>query len=258
MPGGFPDRARVRLVYDTRITIATTTSPGTYVFSGNSVFDPDVTAAGAQPVNYDDWTGLYDRYRVHGSSMTITALTSSSSTLVIGPAHSSTALSSAALRDSFASQPYVKRFTIAANGGGLNMGLPVRVEMSSPKFFGMSEQAFEGSDECYSLYTTNPAHRWYWIIASQHVDTSSAATLYADVRVEYDVEFFDRTDPLLDLLSKMLRKVSASNYFNAVEKPIPQGISTASKTRPIPLKLLALANSDGEQKERKEGWTRII
>ncbi len=45
---------------------------GVRQFKLNSMYDPDHTGIGHQPLGYDEWTTFYNRYRVFGAKVTIT------------------------------------------------------------------------------------------------------------------------------------------------------------------------------------------
>jgi len=197
------------MAYTTRVSLSSTTTPTDYVFRGNGPFDPDFTGTGGQPVNYDDYSSQYDQYRVWGSSISMTCVASSSLNLLMGPNHASTALTSASLRDSFASNPYVKKRMVNVNGSGIES--PIESRMSTPKFSGITTSGFQGDSTFASAYTTVPANQWFWHICTQHVDLSSAAILYADVTITYDVEWYDRVESFLDLKSRITRFKSSIN-----------------------------------------------
>lgn len=68
----FPDRTLVRLKYTERVQ-----SNGTamdYVWNLNSIFDPNLTGTGHQPLGRDQWAGVYNRYRVYKVHYNIRAL----------------------------------------------------------------------------------------------------------------------------------------------------------------------------------------
>lgn len=64
----FAPRMQVRLPYVETLTIAAPGSgvAGTYVFRLNSLYDPNLTQTGHQPMQYDQLTGIYRSYIVRG------------------------------------------------------------------------------------------------------------------------------------------------------------------------------------------------
>jgi len=68
--GGFPNSMRTSLTYVQGITIHST--PGANAFSSwsfraNSIFDPDQTGVGHQPLGRDQWSLIYNHYLVQSS-----------------------------------------------------------------------------------------------------------------------------------------------------------------------------------------------
>jgi len=77
---GFPTRLAMRHKYaELTVLTSTTGSLATYVVSANSMYDPNVTAAGHQPMYFDELAAIYDHYTVVSSYCKITITTGSSS-----------------------------------------------------------------------------------------------------------------------------------------------------------------------------------
>jgi len=64
----------VKLTYADQIRLDPTVGgvPKTYVFRANSLFDPDYSFTGHQPLYYDQYSAIYKAYKVYGSKITIT------------------------------------------------------------------------------------------------------------------------------------------------------------------------------------------
>jgi hypothetical protein len=76
-----PSEFRTVLRYSQRIVINNNIGlPNSYLFVGNSVFDPDFSGTGSQPLGFDQLAGLYSRYRVLGSTITVDMMTPSAGT----------------------------------------------------------------------------------------------------------------------------------------------------------------------------------
>lgn len=75
----------VRLRYTDKVSLTTTAGVvGTYAFRANSIFDPDYTGTGHQPLGHDQWAIFYNHYRVLGSKITVTMNTNGSFEGVMG------------------------------------------------------------------------------------------------------------------------------------------------------------------------------
>lgn len=70
---GFPDRKMVKLRYvDSDVTLdAGAGLVQSKTFSCNSLFDPDITSVGHQPMGYDQWSAIYQRYTVLSAKITV-------------------------------------------------------------------------------------------------------------------------------------------------------------------------------------------
>lgn len=67
---GFPKTTMVKLRYVDFCTLSPSVgSLGQHVFSANSCFDPNVSGIGHQPMNFDEWSSLYNHYVVVGSKI---------------------------------------------------------------------------------------------------------------------------------------------------------------------------------------------
>jgi hypothetical protein len=67
---GFPKSIVTKMRYCTNITLTSTTGAVTYnTFRANSVFDPDQSGVGHQPMWRDNYAAVYSNYRVLGSKI---------------------------------------------------------------------------------------------------------------------------------------------------------------------------------------------
>lgn len=69
---GFPRVQMVRMTYFEQIRIDPAGSPAHYVFRANSVFDPNYTGIGHQPMYHDQYAEVYLHYKVVSSKIDIT------------------------------------------------------------------------------------------------------------------------------------------------------------------------------------------
>lgn len=67
----FPKNIITKLRYCSYGLFANTTSAAGYNFRANSVFDPDQTSAGHQPMYFDNYAAIWNRYRVLGSEIKV-------------------------------------------------------------------------------------------------------------------------------------------------------------------------------------------
>ena len=85
IPLGVPDTKWVRLKYVQETSIDTgLASINKIYFRANSLFDPDFTGVGHQPLHYDELNVPYDHYTVYGSKITVTVINVTGSAQVPG------------------------------------------------------------------------------------------------------------------------------------------------------------------------------
>jgi hypothetical protein len=217
--GGVADTARVELRYVQEVLLTSTS--GTYVynvFRGNGPFDPDQTGTGAQPVWYDDYSAMYNRYRCLGSRITVQWFENdaSSISLVCGvtPQHQTTSMSTV----TFAmAQPYTEVLGLTAYAQGKITTQSIR----TAKYLGYPGAGMLGSDALESLYSTVPAHQWYWHVFARSTDATTTLGARVFVTIDYDILWFDKVDGALDLDWRKLEFLKAGRVVALPEKKGP-------------------------------------
>jgi len=208
--GGFPETKRVTLMYTTLSNHSSSTVTGDdYVWSGNGVFDPDITSAGVQPANYDDWTIQYNRYRVLSSTIVVNFSTNGTSNLAqqmlitLGPRPTATTVTTLAGAQDFATNFDCQSHLTSSQSGGIKS---MSATMQSWRQLGVSKAEYMADDQYSAVYTANPALQWYWHFASQGADQTTTCPIYFHVVISYDVVFFQRNATILDLDTAMSRR----------------------------------------------------
>jgi hypothetical protein len=74
-----PNNTRVVLKYNDFFSLSSSAGVATCNFSGNSLYDPDITFTGHQPYYYDRYSALYQYYTVIGSRTKFTFATNAGS-----------------------------------------------------------------------------------------------------------------------------------------------------------------------------------
>lgn len=109
------DRTIVKLKYSETVAHNFGALTGAYYFNANSLFDPNRSGTGHQPMGFDELSGLYNRYRVRGVSLKMTV--GDCSTPVMIAIHAINGSAGAPTYDDAAEQPYAKSMTVSATGG---------------------------------------------------------------------------------------------------------------------------------------------
>lgn len=69
-----PNRMIVKMRYSDQATLdANSISASTYTYTLNGLYDPDISGSGHQPMGFDQFSGLYQQYKVLGAKVTIEA-----------------------------------------------------------------------------------------------------------------------------------------------------------------------------------------
>jgi hypothetical protein len=185
----------------TALTNLTTTGSFSYVFRGTGPFDPDVTSTGGQPANYDDWSALYQNYRVWSSSIKVHVLPTTSAleptAWLVAPRHTATAITAGTFYDA-AAMPYAQNKIINVYRAGAPDAI-FRSSMTARKFYGLSKTEFEGRDDITAIVSASPTTQWYWHVSAINIDTAITSEVAISVDLVYDIEFFNRTETTLDL-----------------------------------------------------------
>jgi hypothetical protein len=193
-PSGFADRTVVKLDYSNRYAFTNTAGiTSAIVFNGNSIYDPDhTTGVGAgSAFGFTEWSAIYGKYRVHGSSIKVIAAYSGSSTMPVWVGllpHS--AYSTPTTVEPFSELPYSQNAMITPNSRPANL----KSYMSTSKLFGIPRATFLGDSRYEGTNSADPAIPWAWTLATRPMDITTATVTYIWVKIRYYVELYDRFD----------------------------------------------------------------
>lgn len=181
--GGFSQTKVVRLKYCDQYTI--TSLAGTmasYEWRANSIFDPDYTSGGHQPMFRDIYAGLYNKYRVLSSKITVKAVPfPNEAHCCVLYLDDSTGLPAtlSAVRE----QNVTKSEAIVESQGKNNY---LSLTYSAKKVFGK-----DNDDETLASVGGNPANQQLFSIASQNLNSAVGTNCQLVVKIEYWVQFSD-------------------------------------------------------------------
>lgn len=207
---GFPDKMVTTLRYVDNVALsATSNGVGSNVFRMNSLFDPDLSGSGHQPMYFDQicgpiGTAPYSRYRVISSKITcrFTQINVPSGTIVSGTAvnYGPIVVGLAATNQSGLYGTSVSALCEASNstwtylgdkGAGSNQKTLTATYIPS-RDLGTND----GDDTLGALYNANPTevfHAIPWKIDTQATGVAVACL----VSIEFKVEFYDRNEVAL-------------------------------------------------------------
>lgn len=187
---GFPPAMVIKLKYcSTHIGLSSATAAFDYnTFNLNSLFDPDVTNIGHQPLLSDQLRALYARYHVYGCKVSVSGVcTSTNAIMTFGVGSTSHSLPNAV--ENASEQPLYTVRTVSNQK-------PVHYS----KYYSMSRITGIGksilADEDYSaLLTANPAKLLQFSVGASSGDgggTSGSVSIY--VELVYHCRIYDPID----------------------------------------------------------------
>lgn len=187
---GFPKENIVRMRYCQNVTLGSTTGILSYAqFRANSVYDPDYTSLGHQPMTFDLYATLYNHYQVLGSKMTATLLPNADlSTPHVCGIYLSDDITTYTTWDAFQESGRSKPKPLQS----IDKPAKAIAGFSLKKFFTKSVD----NGDTGAFVTDNPTEVAYYTLWVQPVDvtTSSSANIQAVVQIDYTVRFYEPKD----------------------------------------------------------------
>lgn len=200
---GFPSRKLVKMRYiDQTISLDPGTGIGftsNHTFRCNGVFDPDFTGIGHQPMSYDQWATIYNKYTVVGAKITVKYQNDGTNktpgwlgvTLSKDPASPATKFSSINnLLESKLTGMNIKQvgmiYPSQTSSRGVQ-GTQVTKSFSAKKFFGVTN--VRDSDHLTSLVDTTPASPAYFHVFGCSIDGNNPGAINLLVQIDYIVLF---------------------------------------------------------------------
>ncbi len=193
---------RRTLHYSQNILLSPTVGYAINQFVGNGMFDPDETGVGNQPVYFDQFMAIYERYRVLGSRIKVyfanteTAATSQMIRVAVLPTVDDFA--SVTDIDAVCAQPLVKW---KVGNAMQNPPITITHTRATNQQFGVPFEAVRDEINYSGLANTNPASWWRWVVAVSNLAESGSINIRILVTIEYDCEFFQMNQQNLSLLS---------------------------------------------------------
>lgn len=192
-----PDNFRVQLTYFDQFPLnAGSTVPDNYVFRANSLFDPNLTGAGHQPLGYDQWTTFYSNWVVVRAAVkfTMTPPNLSISTPQIDNAivavtprrNDASALSTVT---NALEQPYT-RWTMVS---GYSRPPTLSLTVDCARFFGVFPTVYRSSLEYSGAIGANPTQVLHFVLTagSTQAGTTDPDPIYVTAEFLFDCVFYN-------------------------------------------------------------------
>lgn len=192
-----PDQILTKLNYSENITMTLqgaalgVLSPAYYRFQ-TSLYDPDSTGTGHQPLWHDQLAAMYSKYRVHGIKYRFVIKNTSESNMIISGCVRHTSLSSVdgdyrVLRERRGTQ----KFHL---GSFISMPTVVRGYMAANKPWGLSKKEFMADEDFDANIGANPTKLTYLDIYAWTMSTSNV-TLNVIADLTFYCSFDKRAQP---------------------------------------------------------------
>ena len=197
-----------------------------YIYAANDVYDPNVTGVGSQPLSYDQWTAIYNRWVVLASEIDV-CITSRTVSGQLSCAVVPVTQSSVAPSSYEAAAQMRKAITASTTGGGPSPHLRSKIRMSD--LYGVPLVTIQGDDAFAGATTASPNRRMCWALL---FETSGASDSFSyTVTIKYKIRFFQ---PILSSvsLSAPFPRRSVANTERAVEAEPHKTLQSAASPCP--------------------------
>lgn len=192
----FRPRMNVKLTYTQVFTLISSTG-GVFgsqqVFALNSLYDPDITGGGHQPYGYDSMSTLYERYKVNGVLVDITAVDPDNASATIGvmliTPSSTDSLAGLAIQTVKEKPMCVTRTVV--DSGSQKTRLKTYIPMHTA--FGWTRDQFHGDMENTTApINNNPGSIPKLNLAVANNRGNSGYSLVCEVKLTYFATFYER------------------------------------------------------------------
>jgi len=187
MPTILPDRIVVNLLYRESATFTNSTGFGSRVFSMNSIYDPNVTGGGHQPLGYDQWGSFYQQYEVKSSKIKSMVLPPSLTCPVRYVVYPSTTSSTVTSSRNASEQAYAK--TTVVNNTVMTKYNVLTHNMSILKLEGRNTASINFT----APFGASPTLERYWhCVLFSLDDATDISSILVDFEIIYRCVLFNR------------------------------------------------------------------
>lgn len=195
---GAPAIRTVKLRYCSVIGLQSVTGAiARYNFRANSVYDPDYTSTGHQPMGFDTWASQYNHYIVKGSKIRVTAVDSDATSTNNHPMYWGITLKADPSNNHITVGPLLEQdkcYKICTNE---NTPQVLSRNFSAKKFFNVTNVK-DNFSRFGSAVNANPFDECFFQVWAVVMNGAETSQLNLDVCIEYIVEF---SEPRLGIAS---------------------------------------------------------
>jgi len=229
----FPERIKARLGYVTSGTLVAAVS-ASQVWNANGMFDPDQTSAGHQPLGYDQWTAMFNRYIVKKCHVTARVVTTASTVanMVVGLVclnGVNSALSATQMTECVEGMRC--RWHLLPQGPSATERV-IKATFDLSKLTGASPVQYKSDDRYQALVSANPSEIVGLHLFAYDVTVSTNVDVAYVMRIEYECEFFDRVFPGQSLDRSLIHP---AQVYRVLGTKISLPMVNRGQTSPAPL-----------------------
>lgn len=190
-----PQSVNVKLKYADSFPVSSS-APTLYNYRIGSLFDPDYTGVGHQPMGFDQWSAFYERYRVNAIKMRVTFVngydTSSPSQPLIGAIWPNYQRTTGALGlTRLMELPNVSyQFMAAETGGGSDTIRTIEFYTKINDFYGISPAEYRAEESYAGTDSTSPVKDGLLGVQSQGFVGINPAEYWMFVNITYYATFY--------------------------------------------------------------------
>lgn len=192
-PSGMPTPRRAILRYCDQHTLTSSSGLlGTWVYRANSVYDPNYTGTGHQPMGFDQWSILYNHYTVVGAKITVQMMVDNSTAIpsAYGVFLNDNLTTTYTSWQSF--KEARKGTSVVVQGNAGQTIRPVIAKYSAKKFYNVTDVK-DNSTNLGALTTANPTEGAYFICWFQNTTGGTDTQSFA-ITIDYIVDFSEPRD----------------------------------------------------------------
>jgi len=179
---GFPKQLRLKHRYVESIVLTTGTGLlGTYQFSVNGLYDPNITGTGHQPMYFDQLAAIYNHYTVVKSKISVKCTSGVSGVQLIGCyIEDDTTITPTSAQAAAEQSSAVSRILSPA---GVEGALQFSKAWNAVQAFGPNPLA---NDNLQGTSGANPTEQQYFTVFTQDVAAASIVTVAFTAVIEYE------------------------------------------------------------------------
>lgn len=219
-PGvGFPDELHCTLKYVEDSIAFSGVSPSAQVFRINSLFDPNLTGTGHQPLWFDQLSIPYGKYLVVAARVEAEIINLNTANGIAKCVSLYDDVdNSANIVQELSESRYAREVISGMQTGSNAVEKLIMPVIPIAKLFGQKE--IESDPDVYSLVTTNPQDVAYYIFKAKASDGINAMAITVNFTIYFDCIFKELQSPTSSLAKRQLQRILTPDSRNSacVEK----------------------------------------